>query len=54
VEDQKTSPLSRERVEEVLNRVREYIAADGGYVELVNINEEEGVVFVRFQGACSG
>ena len=42
------------RVEEVLDRIRPYIQADGGHVELVNVNEEDGVVFIRFEGACSG
>ncbi len=54
MEDAKPAAVSREKVEEVLNRIREFIAADGGYVELVNINEEDGIVFIRFQGACSG
>jgi Fe-S cluster biogenesis protein NfuA len=42
------------RVDEVLDRIRPYVQMDGGYVELVNVNEEEGVAFIRFQGACSG
>ncbi|MBI4566341.1 MAG: NifU family protein [Planctomycetes bacterium] len=42
------------RVEEVLDRIRPYVQSDGGYVELVNVNEEEGIAFIRFQGACSG
>lgn len=52
---EETQPtISREKVEETLDKIREWIAADGGYVELVNINDEDGVVFIRFQGACSG
>ncbi len=42
------------KVDEVLDRIRPYVQMDGGHVELVNVNEEEGVVFIRFQGACSG
>jgi Fe-S cluster biogenesis protein NfuA len=42
------------KVDEVLDRIRPYVQMDGGYVELVNVNEEEGVAFIRFQGACSG
>lgn len=43
-----------QKCEEVLDRIRPYLQADGGHVELVNVNEEEGIVFIRFQGACSG
>jgi Fe-S cluster biogenesis protein NfuA len=43
----------RERVEAVLARVRPYVQADGGDVELANINEEDGIVFLRLRGACS-
>lgn len=42
------------KVDEVLDRIRPYVQMDGGHVELVNVNEEEGIVFIRFQGACSG
>ena len=42
------------KVDEVLDRIRPYVQMDGGHVELVNVNQEEGVVFIRFQGACSG
>lgn len=42
------------RCDEVLDRIRPYVQMDGGHVELVNVNEEDGVVYIRFQGACSG
>jgi Fe-S cluster biogenesis protein NfuA len=42
------------RCDEVLDRIRPYVQMDGGHVELVNVNEEDGIVFIRFQGACSG
>ena len=41
----------RQRVEEALGRIRPYLQADGGDVELVEVNED-GVVKVRLQGAC--
>lgn len=54
-EEKPAFPLPlHDRVEGVLDRIRPYIQADGGHVELVNVNEEEGVVFIRFEGACSG
>ncbi|MBM4387793.1 MAG: NifU family protein [Deltaproteobacteria bacterium] len=42
----------KEKVEEVLNRIRPYLQADGGDVELVEVNEETKVVKVRLTGAC--
>ena len=42
-----------ERVEEVLDLIRPAIQSDGGDVELVDVSED-GVVLVRFQGACVG
>ena len=42
------------RVDEALERIRPYIQMDAGNVELVNVNEEDGIVFIRFQGSCQG
>jgi Fe-S cluster biogenesis protein NfuA len=42
------------RVDEVLDRIRPYVQSDGGHVELVSVDEAEGVANIRFQGACSG
>jgi len=42
----------KEKVEEALNKIRPMLQADGGDVELVDI--EDGVVKVRLQGACAG
>lgn len=42
----------REKVESALNKIRPMLQADGGDVELVDI--EEGVVKVRLKGACAG
>ena len=43
--------IIREKVEEVLNQVRPYLQADGGDVELVDV-EEDGTVKVKLKGAC--
>ena len=43
----------RQRVEEVLDMIRPAVQSDGGDLELVNVTEE-GVVSVRFHGACVG
>ena len=42
----------REEVEAVLAEIRPNLEADGGGVELVDIND--GVVSVQLTGACSG
>lgn len=42
----------KEKVQEVLNKIRPQLQADGGDVELVEI--ADGVVKVRLQGACAG
>ena len=50
------SPISElyRRVDEVLDRIRPYVQLDGGHVELVDVNEEDGIVHIRFQGSCQG
>lgn len=45
-----TLELCYENVEKVLNELRPYLMADGGNVELVEI--EGPVVRLRLQGAC--
>jgi Fe-S cluster biogenesis protein NfuA len=46
--------MFREKVEEALNSIRPALQADGGDVRLVDIDEENGIVRVELQGACSG
>jgi Fe-S cluster biogenesis protein NfuA len=43
----------REKVEEVLGKVRPMLQRDGGDVELVDV-QDDGIVKVRLTGACSG
>ncbi|MDP6127027.1 MAG: NifU family protein [Dehalococcoidales bacterium] len=45
--------MTRENVEEVLNKIRPALERDGGNVELVNI-DDEGKVEVKLTGACAG
>ena len=42
----------REGVEEILKQIRPALQADGGDVELVDLNN--GVVSLKLKGACSG
>jgi Fe-S cluster biogenesis protein NfuA len=46
-------PSLREQVEHVLNLIRPAVQSDGGDLELVDVTDE-GVVSVRFHGACVG
>ncbi len=42
----------KEQVQQVLDKIRPSLQADGGDVELVDV--ADGVVKVRLQGACAG
>lgn len=42
----------REKVETVLDKIRPVLQADGGDVELIDVND--GVVKLTLKGACSG
>ena len=44
----------KEKVREILDQVRPALQADGGDVELVDVDEQNGVVKVRLTGACRG
>ena len=44
----------REKVDQVIQQIRPMLQADGGDIELVNVDEATGVVSVRLQGACQG
>ena len=43
----------KEKVEAALNKIRPALMADGGNVELVEV-DDKGVVKVRLTGACGG
>ncbi len=42
----------RDKIEEVLNKIRPSLTRDGGNVELVDVND--GTVKVKLTGACAG
>ena len=42
----------KERVEQVINRIRPAVQMDGGDIELVNV--ENGLVKLRLVGSCQG
>ena len=45
--------ISREKIESALEKVRPSLQADGGDVQLVEV-DENGVVKVKLMGACGG
>ena len=49
-ETQETS--ARERIEAVLQSIRPALRSDGGDVELIDYDEEDGIVQLRLMGAC--
>ena len=49
--DTKVTPM-KDKVGEVLNKIRPSLQRDGGDVELVEVNN--GTVTVRLTGACGG
>lgn len=44
----------RDKIEKALGRIRSALQADGGDIALVDVDEENGIVQVRLQGACAG
>ncbi len=44
----------KEKVQKALDQVRPMLQQDGGDVELVDVDEETGIVNVRLTGACKG
>ena len=44
----------REKIESAIDKIRPALQADGGGVELVDVDEEKGIVKVRLTGACGG
>jgi Fe-S cluster biogenesis protein NfuA len=45
--------MLKEKVENALNKVRPSLQADGGDVQLIDV-DDQGVVKVRLTGACGG
>jgi len=48
-----SEPSIREKVQNVIDLIRPAVQADGGDIELVDVTGE-GVVQIRFHGACHG
>lgn len=44
----------KKEVKKILEEIRPSIQADGGDIELVDVDEKKGIVKLKFQGACVG
>jgi Fe-S cluster biogenesis protein NfuA len=49
-----TSTGLRQQVQAVVDHIRPLLQADGGDIELVDVDDPTGTVSVRLQGACRG
>jgi Fe-S cluster biogenesis protein NfuA len=43
---------SRDKIEAVLDSIRPALRSDGGDVEFIDYDEEDGIVQLRLMGAC--
>jgi Fe-S cluster biogenesis protein NfuA len=43
---------ARDKIEEVLETIRPALRSDGGDVEFIDYDEDDGVVHLRLMGAC--
>jgi len=43
----------KSRVKKILEKIRPALQADGGDVELIDVDEKTGIVKVKLQGACA-
>jgi Fe-S cluster biogenesis protein NfuA len=43
-----------DRIEQTLDTLRPYIASHRGHVEVVDFDEQDGVLLVRLGGTCQG
>lgn len=44
----------KEEIQKIIEKIRPSLKADGGDIELVDVDEKTGIVKVRLQGACVG
>jgi len=49
-----SEPTMTEQVREIIEGIRPLLQRDGGDIELVNVDEQTGIVSVQLQGACKG
>lgn len=42
-----------EKIKDVLDELRPFLYIEGGDVEFIHFDEDEGIVYVRMMGACA-
>jgi Fe-S cluster biogenesis protein NfuA len=50
--NKKIETETSKKIEKILDKIRPAIRLDGGDVELVEVEEKEGIVKVKLTGAC--
>ena len=50
--NRQTGMTARDRIEEVLDTIRPALRSDGGDVEFIDYDEDDGIVHLRLMGAC--
>lgn len=43
----------KDKVLDVINKLKPFLQSDGGDIELVDVDEKNGIVKVKLKGACS-
>jgi len=46
--------IMKEKVEKIIQEIRPTLQADGGDVEVVDVDTNTGIVKLRLKGACAG
>ncbi|MFA6829802.1 MAG: NifU family protein [Bacilli bacterium] len=54
MEENKTNPTIEERIDEVLEKLRPFLAREGGNIRLEKFDPETGICYVDMIGACAG
>lgn len=42
-----------DRINSVLDTIRPFLINDGGNIEFVEYNKEQGILYIKMQGACA-
>ncbi|MBI5530685.1 MAG: NifU family protein [Candidatus Doudnabacteria bacterium] len=43
----------RDKIQKIIDKIRPRLQADGGDMELIDVDEKQGIVKVRLVGACA-
>jgi Fe-S cluster biogenesis protein NfuA len=54
IEEQNQAPAIEEKIDEVLERLRPFLAREGGNIQLDHFDPETGYCYVKMTGACNG